>query len=222
MMGFVASEHLLSAAEEYSWLLSRAYPQKSSLKMVGDKFKLTRDMRQILYRGVSARPQAERRRKMIGQVQQGDQVLIDGYNVLFTINNYLLGRPLFISNDGLLRDAGEMRGRIQDKPVFNRAVEMMLETLSGWTGSSCRIYLDEPVSFSGRLSIVLSKEMAQMGIEGDACTVASPDHVLKHERSDVVCTSDTAILDQYEGRVTDLPRTVLVRNFKPDFLVLDV
>lgn len=221
-MGFVLTEQFRSAAREYSWLLSREYPQKSSLKLVGDKFKLTRDMRQVLYRGISARQQAERRNRMIGQVENGDLVLIDGYNVIFTINNYLLGKPLFISNDGLLRDAGEMQGRIHDKAVFNRAVELMLETLSDWNGAIFRIYLDEPVSFSGRLSIVLSKELVQMGIDGEANTVPSPDHVLKNEKSDLICTSDSAILDHYAGRVADLPRYALEKNYHADFPVLDV
>ena len=53
----------LSAAKEYIWMLSRGYPQKASLKLVGDKFMLTRDMRQVLYRGISAEKQAEARMK---------------------------------------------------------------------------------------------------------------------------------------------------------------
>jgi hypothetical protein len=221
-VSFPWTDQIDAAAGEYCWMLDRDYPQKSSLKMVGDKFKLTRDMRQILYRGISARAAARRRNTMIGTVHSGDLVLIDGYNVLFTLSNYLLGRPVFISNDGLLRDAGEVRGRIQDKAVFNRAVELMLEAVSLWEGATFRVYLDEPVSFSGRLSIVLSKEMALMGIEGDARTVPSPDHVLKNEPSDLICTSDTAILDHYQGRIADLPRHILDKHYQPDFPRLSI
>jgi len=213
---------LLTAGREYLWMLDHNYPQKGSLKLVGDKFKLTRDMRQVLYRGISAAEQAQRRRAMIGMVQAGDLVLIDVYNVLFTINNYLLGKPVFISNDGLLRDAGEMRGRIHNKPVFSRAIEMMLEMLAEWEGAMFNLYLDEPVSFSGRLSIELSKDMVQLGIEGEAWAVPSPDHMLKNEKSDAICTSDTAILDHYHGCVADLPRLILEKNFQPEFPVLEL
>ncbi len=216
------SDRLLVAAMEYLWMLDRNYPQKGSLKLVGDKFMLTREMRQVLYRGISATDQALRRKGMLGEVHSGDLVLIDAYNVLFTMNNYLLGKPLFISNDGLLRDAGEMRGRIHNKPVFNRAVDMLLEVLSGWKNAVFRLYLDEPVSFSGRLSIELSKDMIQLGIEGEALTVPSPDFELKHATCDAICTSDTAILDHFDGRVVDLPRFALENNFKPKFPVLKV
>jgi hypothetical protein len=221
-MSTFISEDLIRAAREYLWLLSRGYPQKASLKLVGDKFMLTRDMRQILYRGISAKDPAEERKRRIGHVKAGDLVLVDAYNVLFTMNNYLLGKPMFICNDGLLRDAGEMRGRILNKPVFKRAIDLMLVVLSEWTGATFRLYLDEPVSFSGRLSIELSKDMVQMEINGEAMTVPSPDHILKHEQSDAICTSDTAILDHYSGCVVDLPRYALNKYFQTDFPLLVV
>ncbi|MDF1574534.1 MAG: DUF434 domain-containing protein [Bacteroidales bacterium] len=210
-------DFLFQAAEEYLWLLSKAYPQKSALKLVGDKFMLPRDMRQILYRGVVPAEQAVLRRNKLGIVKKGDLVLIDTYNVLFTINNYLLGRPLFLSNDGILRDAGEMHGRIINKSVFSRSVSMMLEVLKMWPDATYIHYLDEPVSHSGRLSAELCMEMMKMGIEGDAHTVPSPDQVLKQENSDAICTSDGAIMDQYPGRVIDLPRFLLYHFFQSDF-----
>ncbi len=210
-------ESLLLAARDYLWMLSRRYPQNASLKLVGDKFMLSRDMRQVLYRGIASEEKALERRHKIGRIKEGDLVLVDAYNVLFTVNNYLLGKPLFICNDGMLRDAGEMRGRIINKPVFTRSVGLMLDSLKEWAGSTFILYLDEPVSYSGRLSIELSKDMVQMDIDGEALTVKSPDHMLKHERSDAICTSDSAIIDFYSGRIIDLPRFLLEKYFQPEF-----
>jgi len=211
------SDQFLHAAEEYLWIISREYPQRAALKLVGDKFMLSRELRQVLYRGIVPVRTAEERREKIGAVRKGDLVLIDTYNVLFTVNNYLLGRPLFISNDGMLRDAGEMHGRIINKPQFSRSVTLMLEVLQMWPGAKYIHYLDEPVSFSGRLSIELCKDMVQMEIEGDAHTVQSPDQMLKVEMSDAICTSDGGIIDQYRGRVIDLPRFLLQHYFQPEF-----
>jgi len=208
--------HVRQAAEEYLWMLSKGYPQNAALKLVGDKFMLPREMRQVLYRGVIPDKLAEIRREKIATVEKGDLVLIDTYNVLFTVNNYLLGRSLFISNDGMLRDAGEMRGRIINKPQFTRSISLMLEVLQMWTGATYVHYLDEPVSHSGRLSIELCKDMIQMGIEGDAYTVKSPDQCLIEKQSDGICTSDGGIIDQYKGKVIDLPRFLLQHYFQPD------
>ena len=208
---------MIDAAKEYLWMLSRNYPQKGALKLVGDKFMLSGDMRQVLYRGISSEKLAEKRQNKIGSVKNGDLVLVDTYNVLFTINNYLLGKPVFLCNDGILRDAGEMRGRIVNKPVFSRATSLLLDVLQEWKGATFLLYLDEPISFSGRLSIELSKDMVQMDIEGEALTVKSPDHVLKNEKSDAICTSDSVIIDIYPGRISDLPRYLLEKYFQPDF-----
>jgi hypothetical protein len=210
-------DHVRQAAEEYLWILSKGYPQNAALKLVGDKFMLPRDMRQVLYRGVIPDKLVASRREKISAIKKGDLVLIDTYNVLFTVNNYLLGRPLFICNDGILRDAGEMRGRIINKPQFSRAISLLLEVLKMWTGATYIHYLDEPVSHSGRLSIELCKDMVQMGIDGDAHTVKSADQSLIEEQSDAICTSDGGIIDQYQGRVIDLPRFLLQYYFQPDF-----
>jgi hypothetical protein len=216
-MNDLITGELLAAARDYLWMLTRGYPQKGSLKLVGDKFMLSRDMRQVLYRGISAEKRAAERIKKIGSVREGDLVLVDTYNVLFTVNNYLLGKPLFISNDGMLRDAGEMRGRIINKPVFTRTVGLLLDVLKEWVGTTFVLYLDEPVAYSRRLSIELSKDMVQMEIDGEAFTVQSPDHMLKHEQSNAICTSDSAIIDHYPGRVIDLPRYLLEKFFQTEF-----
>lgn len=205
------------AAWEYFWMLSRGYPQKSSLKMVGDKFMLRGELRQVLYRGVAASSLAQARKCKIGNVSPGDLVLIDTYNVLFTINNYLLGKHVFLSNDGMIRDAGEMRGRIVNKPQFDRSVLLMLEMLQDWPGNSCVHFLDEPISNSGELAKDLRKMMSSMGIKGECHVHNNPDRMLIQEKSDAICTSDSAIIDQYTGKVIDLPRALLKKNFQADF-----
>jgi hypothetical protein len=213
-------ETVMQAARDYLWFLTKGYPQKASLKLVGDKFMLSGELRQVLYRGIAATHLAQARQDKIGSVCEGDHILIDTYNVLFTVNNYLLGKHLFICNDGMLRDAGEMRGRIVNKPQFSRSVSLMLELLQDWVGVSFIHYLDEPVSFSGMLSMELCKDMAQMGIKGEAHVVKSPDRKLMDEKSDAICTSDSAIIDHYKGKVIDLPHMLLKKFFNPDFPVL--
>ncbi len=211
---------VMQAAREYLWLLSKGYPQKASLKMVGDKFMLSGEMRQVLYRGIAAEQSARTRQEKIGTVCEGDHILVDTYNVLFTVSNYLLGKHLFLCNDGMLRDAGEMRGRIVNKAQFSRSVSLMLELLQGWPGVTIIHYLDEPVSFSGRLAMELNKDMARMGIKGEALAVKSPDRRLMDEKSDGICTSDSAIIDHYHGKIIDLPHMLLKKYFQPDFPLL--
>lgn len=217
MKNFMDAGHFRMAAEDYLLFLDKGYPQKSVLKIVGDRFALTREQRQILFRGLCSTDLAMVREKKIGKPVEGDRILVDTYNVLFTISNYFLGKQLFISNDGFLRDVGEMRGRIKNKEMFTRAEKLLIETMKAWGKIEFMLYLDDPVPFSGRFAIKLSKTMAEEEIEGDAITVQSADYPLKNEASTAICTSDSAVIDKYKGRIIDLPRFILEKFFKPEF-----
>ena len=206
-----------TAAKDYLLFLDKGYPQKSILKLVGDRHRLNRQQRQIMYRGISPSAIASERKRKRGVYASGDLILVDTYNVLFTVSNYFLGRPLFISNDGFLRDAGEMRGRIRNKEAFSRAERLMIDILKTWKDVEFRLFLDEPVPFSGRLSIKLSKIMAEEDILGEASTAYSADYMLKSEKSTAICTSDSAIIDAYPGKIIDLSFIILDTFFQPEF-----
>lgn len=220
MINLFGSEHFRAAAEDYLLFLDKGYPQNTVIKMVGDKYRLDKDHRQILFRGICSTAVAKERKLKIGEPMEGDLILVDTYNVLFTISNYFLGKKLFIGNDGFLRDVGEMRGRIKNKEMFNRAERLMIETFKSWKKIKYRLYLDEPIPFSGRFAIKLSKIMAEEDIEGEATTVYSADYPLKNESSSAICTSDSAIIDKYEGKVIDLPNYILNHYFQTDFPAL--
>ena len=93
-------EAFMDAARDYAWMLSRHYPQKSSLKMVGDKYMLSSAFRQVLYRGISAPERALERQRKLGAPEKGERILVDGYNVLFTVNNYPPPGPLPACREG--------------------------------------------------------------------------------------------------------------------------
>ncbi len=49
------TEKFKDAVRDYRFLLDRSYPQKASIKLVGDRNQLTGQERSLLYRGVSDR-----------------------------------------------------------------------------------------------------------------------------------------------------------------------
>jgi hypothetical protein len=86
-----------SACRDYQYLLDRGYPETGSVKLVGDRYRLAKNDRNILYRGVSSNQTSQIRREKLVHGISGDVVLlIDGHNVLFTIVNYLTGHPVFL------------------------------------------------------------------------------------------------------------------------------
>jgi hypothetical protein len=121
---------LTLAIKDYKFLLDRGYPQKSILKMVGDKYQLSGTARSVLHRGVCSSAQIKsRKKKKIGETDLKNQVIhIDLYNILFVIGSYLNGTLVFVSNDGFLRDTSELHGKIFRKINLMLAFSIQLDT----------------------------------------------------------------------------------------------
>ncbi|GAB1431835.1 hypothetical protein MASR2M29_04600 [Spirochaetota bacterium] len=117
------------AAIEYRWLLNRNYSNSAALKLVGDKHQLPRDEILVLFRGIAPSSDAIRRRKLISTGCRGLELFVDGYNQILTVMHYLSSRPVFLADDGFLRDAGASHGRIFRPELFLLAMKLFAESL---------------------------------------------------------------------------------------------
>ena len=66
MVNLFGSGHFRAAAEDYLLFLDKGYSQKTVIKLVGDRFRLDRNHRQILFRGVCPSTVAKERKMKIG------------------------------------------------------------------------------------------------------------------------------------------------------------
>lgn len=215
----ILSKHFAIAVNDYLFLLEKAYPQKTILKIVGDKYQLAGVERSILFRGIATREKCRlRKSRNIRILKPGSSLFIDGYNVIRTIGSYLSGKTVFISMDGFLRDAAEMHRSVLREKVLNQSINLMFEFLNKSQLSKATIYLDEPISKSGELASILNNKLLKSGIDGDALTVHSPDHYLKEVNEGFICTADSAVIDNCQVKVYDLAKAILILNFKPDFI----
>src|SRR5512145_134791 len=94
------------ACTDYFYMVDHHYPERSVLKLVGDRYLLSGDQRTVLYRGISSLKRSSLRNAFLTKDTGGKQLIVDGYNVLFTLLNYRLGKITFVSTDGIVRDAG--------------------------------------------------------------------------------------------------------------------
>jgi hypothetical protein len=210
-------EELKSAIRDYRWLLDKHYPQRSSIQLVGDRYKLTGPERSILYRGVGDSISAINRYGKITTELSGKTIAIDCYNVLFTLMNYLMGKPVYISDDGLVRDAGEGRGRINNKRIFDKALKLLEGFIIDHSAKEYYLLLDEPISNSGKLAVDLAEFLNTSGVRGVAETLRSPDYVLQRFKNAIICSSDSIIIDRTECKIFDLPFYILKKSFSTKF-----
>jgi hypothetical protein len=216
-----------AAVRDYYLLRNRDYPGKPSVKLVGDRYRLTGTQRTILFRGITPGEKAIRRKsKMIlnpGDLK-GRNLYIDGCNVLLTIVNYMMGKPVFIGNDGILRDAGDdpgTKGKEDIEALVYRAVETLLDFLCSIEVHSITLYLDTKAENSRVYKDALKKAMQSLSIEGEVRMVQSADNELKKIRDEVIVTSDSEIIDAVQSSVLDAARHSLEKRFEMKALNLE-
>jgi len=120
------------AVTDYRFLKNRGYPAKAALKLVGDRYRLSLVERNCLLRGVVEDELASNRRmknhppeKIAGRAPR-DRL----FNVLITVESYLKGSPLFLADDGVIRDAAKVHGSYRRSPQTQRAVRIIFDALS--------------------------------------------------------------------------------------------
>ncbi len=187
---------LREAASHLSWLLTRGYAVKSSMKLVGDRFKLKSRQRLAVQRSsVADRNLLNRneKRKLATQVA-GKTVWIDGFNLLTTIEAALSGGVLLLGRDGCLRDMASMHGSYRRVEETAPALELLGTYFNTWGLNSAVWLLDEPVSNSGRLKKVIENVARENAWNWTVQLDPNPDRTLI-ERPEIVVSADSFILD---------------------------
>ncbi len=208
------------AAKDYFTLLNKQYPEKASIALVGDRYRLSKDERMVLFRGITSKDRAVSRKSKLTLLPVLPELHIDGYNVLFTLLNYRLGKLLFIGNDGYLRDAGGTHGRLTHTELFLELAEGFFAHLCTLGFRTVHVYLDSPVSHSALHAGEIRDLLLQKGLEGDCALGDSADYLLKRASPPCISSSDTAIIDALPGPFFDAARSYLEERYRSRFLDL--
>jgi hypothetical protein len=107
---------LAAAVAELSWLLDHGYSKKAALTLVGDRHALRDRQRAAVQRCAASAEECRRRadHRVRARDLAGDTLLVDGYNVLLTVEAALSGGVLLLGRDGALRDLTSMGGADQN------------------------------------------------------------------------------------------------------------
>jgi hypothetical protein len=212
----MSTNFFAQACVEYKYLREKGYPEKATLKLVGDRHSLTRVQRNSMFRGIVADAIAVPRRSKIVLPAHvaGNRLGIDWYNVLITLESYLRGSAIFISDDGIVRDSSETHGSYRRSELTVRALREIAVELKVMAPSRIDVFLDAPIAFSGLMAEEVRQILAEIPCPAEVSVAHSADYPLKGYEG-IVATSDSVILDSAQ-RIVDLPRSVLERGF--DFI----
>lgn len=189
-------ETLRSAVADFSMLLSKGYASKSSLKLVGDKFALSQRQRIAILRSTCSDEHLKSRlsRQLDISELAKKQIVIDGYNVLITIEAAMSGGAIFKGRDGCLRDLASVHGTYRKVEETIPAVKLIAKFLDQ-TGTADAIWLlDSPVSNSGRLKTLIANLATENNWNWQIKLLQNPDKELKKTDS-TVASSDSDVID---------------------------
>jgi len=210
---------LRRAVSELSWLLTRDYSMKSAVKLVGDRHALSDRQRLAISRGACSDQSNARRasaRVEIEELKSAD-VIIDGFNLIITIEAALGGGVLFLCRDGCIRDLASVYGSYRSVDETEVAIQLIGQSLAALKTKSVKWVLDRPVSNSGRLAKRVRDCADQNGWPWMVETAFNPDREI--DSSDrIAITSDGPLLDQVK-HWTNFNRHLIEKRLDGPWLV---
>ena len=189
---------LAQATSELGWLLSRDYPIKAALELVGNRHGLTERQRIAVQRASCSDAQLlDRAARQVPRRELLDaDVWIDGFNVVTTVEAALSGGVLLACRDGALRDMASMHGSYRKVAETPRALHAIADVLTAHRVARCRWFLDQPVSNSGRLKTIIADIAAERQLVWSVDVVSNPDrNLIDADESVVIASADSQVLD---------------------------
>ncbi len=190
---------LRAAHAELRWLLDRGYPLDPALAFVGGHHQLAARQREALRRATASTAQAAARaasRLPLSAVREGP-LLLDGLNLIITLETASDGGLLVRGDDGVVRDLAGLRGSYRPIPATDAALAALGDALQELRAPAVGILLDAPVSNSGELRKRILARSAEWRIPIDVRLVPDADPVLASGAR--IVTADSVVLDRAAG-----------------------
>ncbi|MCK9345491.1 MAG: DUF434 domain-containing protein, partial [Candidatus Pacebacteria bacterium] len=103
---------LRDAVYEFCWLLNRGYARHSVMQLVGDHHQLVKRQRLAISRAACSNTSRELRKTTCLPIEQikDRQLVIDGFNLIISVETAMAGGLLLRCCDGCIRDIAGIHG----------------------------------------------------------------------------------------------------------------
>ena len=186
-----------NAVTDIRYLLDRGYPGKGVITFVCNHYLLDIKWRYVFTRVVFGRDTIKSRREKTVKCEdlEGAVVLVDGYNVLIGVESALKGEPVYLCDDGFLRDTRGVFRNYRCSESTERAMDEILVVLRGVGPFRVEFLFDSQISKSKEMARWVENKLKDAGLEGSAGTSRHVDHDLKQSNG-IIATADGSIIDE--------------------------
>ncbi len=186
-----------NAVADLSYLLTKGYPEKSTLELVGNRYRLTaRQQRAVMGMSASEQQVEFRRLHQIKSDQlKNKELIIDGFNVLIILESLLSEAYIFKGKDGFYRDLSSVYGTYKKVQQTSLAIELIKVFYVNEEIAKIHWIFDKPVSNSGRLKKMIEEIAASHNLNWSVELDNNPDKKIA-ESDGIALTADAWILDR--------------------------
>ena len=204
---------------ELCWLLDRGYARHSAIQLVGDHHQLAMRQRLAISRAACSRVGRELRQAKCLPIEKiKDQLLvIDGFNLIITVETAMAGGLLLGCCDGCIRDIASIHGTYRQVQETRQAIELIGKMLQSFAPESVLWLFDKPVSNSGRIAVMVRDIAEAHRWNWQAELIENPDQAILDSHK-IAITSDSAILDRV-GHWVNLGTYLITKHFHEAWLI---
>jgi hypothetical protein len=189
---------LRRAQKDMLYLLEHGYPIKNASTFVGNHYMLSERQRLAIVRATAQNSIIEARRsRMLNRNNIGKKVVIDGLNIIITLEVALSKGTLIRCMDTAIRDLAGLRGTYRLIEETDEAIRLIGDELAELSVEELFFYLDAPVSNTGRLKVRILELLKDYPFTVTAELVNNADVIL--EKLPNVITGDAIILNKCES-----------------------
>ena len=192
-----AVEKMRTASRHVCYLINEGYDLQMASTFVGNHFALSERQRVAVVRSIATNEQLNTRKSKEKTTVSGEEVWIDGFNMIISLEVMLSNSMLFACMDGTIRDLAALRGTYRIIPETAEALRILFDTLKSMNVATVNILLDEPVSNSGRLKTLIAEVAENYPFGLDIQILRSVDRTLWQKPN--VISSDSIILDHCQS-----------------------
>ena len=209
----------IEAIHDVSFLLTRGYGEKSSVQLVGNRYRMnTRQQKALLRMSAPKNSIFNRKQKALSkEVIKNQNILIDGFNLLILLENALSQAYIFKSQDDAYRDISGVHGSYKRVVQTEKAIILVGEILRSLEVKSVHWYFDTPISNSGRLKTMLLEIAEKQKFDWQVTLVNNPDIVLAKSEA-IIISSDAWILDECK-QWFNLAALIIEEYLKPENVI---
>ncbi len=200
------SDKLGQAIEDFYYLVNRGYNRDSVLDFVTARYKLSRLERLLIYRAVfDWRVSETRRKKIVSEKELSDAfLLIDGFNVLSTIQSSLYSDILVRGTDKIVRDLSAYMRKIRVSPHLITSLYISLLFIDNFSPKYVLYVFDSQVSKSMLMVRAVSCFTKVMNMLANGRIERNTDkYIITNSTDAIVVSSDSVIVDNVD-KVYDL------------------